>query len=289
MGALRKSDSWVRFLITLEKLYPTYVTDLELIQEIECIPRLKGYPTTADIAQYVQTFTTLTDPLATSYYNDSEALLHLLPRAPPKTMDKIRATPERFSWIHTRNSLLDLLYELALQRKSDATLKNLHSMAQLKWLDSMVNANANGQKDQEEAFAICYVRSALWPFSKHEDKDKATAIVVVVVMAVEVLVVAKVKAKNNGIGEGKSRRTTLKRASSWLPCIAPIAGQSTTCETRRGKRALTLVRKTKDKPRKVKAKEERTKRKMAQKEKKEQWRKSERRKGERRKRRKRQR
>ena len=123
-GALKKSDSWVTFLITLEKLYPTYVTNLEVIQEIECIPPLKEYPTTADIAQYVQKFTTLTDQLATSYYDDSKALLHLLPHLPPKTMDEICATPERVSRIHTFNSLVDLLYKLALQRKSDATLKN---------------------------------------------------------------------------------------------------------------------------------------------------------------------
>ena len=58
-------------------------------------------------------------------------------------MDKIRATPEKLSRIHNFNSLVDLLYELALQRKSDATLKNLHSMAQLKWLDGNANANAN--------------------------------------------------------------------------------------------------------------------------------------------------
>ena len=154
-GALKKSDCWVRFLITLEKLYPTYVTDLELIQEIERIPRLKEYPTTADITQYVQKSTTLTDQWAASYYDDSKALLHLQPRVPPKTMDKIRATPERLSRIQTFNSLVDFLYELALQRKSDATLKNLHSMAQLKWLDGNANANANvnANKDQEEAFA----------------------------------------------------------------------------------------------------------------------------------------
>ena len=152
-GALKKSDSWVRFLITLERLYPTYVTDLELIQEIERIPRLKEYPTTADIAQYVQTLTSLTDQLATSYYDDSEALLHLLPRVPPKALDEIRANPERLSRIHTFNSLVDLLYELALQRTSDATLKNLHSMAQVKWLDRNANANANANTDQAEAFA----------------------------------------------------------------------------------------------------------------------------------------
>ena len=152
-GALKKSGSWVRFLITLEKLYPTYVTNLELFQQIERIPRLKEYPTTAEIAQYVQRFTTLTDQSATSYYDDSKALLHLLPRVPPKTMDKLRATPERLSRIHTFNFLVDLLYELALQRTLDATLKNLHSMAQLKWLDGNANANANPNKDQEEAFA----------------------------------------------------------------------------------------------------------------------------------------
>ena len=151
LGALKKSDSWARFLITLEKLYPTYVTDLELIQEIERFPRLKEYPTTADRAQYVQTFTTLTDQLATSYYDDIKALLYLLPRVPPKSMDEIRTTPEGLSRIHTFNTLVDLLYELALQRRSDATLKNLHSMAQLKWIKT--NANANASNHQEKAFA----------------------------------------------------------------------------------------------------------------------------------------
>ena len=68
-------------------------------------------------------------------------------------MDEIRATPKRLSRIHTFNSLVDLLYEFTLQKKSDATLKNLHSMAQLKWLDGNANANANANKDQEEAFA----------------------------------------------------------------------------------------------------------------------------------------
>ena len=165
-GALKKSDSWVRFLITLEKLYTTYVTDVELVQEIERIPRLKEYPTTADIARYVQTFTTLTDQLATSYYDDSKALLHLLPRVPPKTMDEIRATPERLSRKHTFNSLLDLLYELALQRKSDATLKSLHSMAQLKWLDGKTNADSDAPMNQEEAFAHSLCEECFVSFQK---------------------------------------------------------------------------------------------------------------------------
>ena len=60
---------------------------------------------------------------------------------------------EVLSRIHPFNSLVDPLYELALQRRSDATLKNLHSMAQLKWLDGNTNANANANKDQDEAFA----------------------------------------------------------------------------------------------------------------------------------------
>ena len=174
-GALKKSDSWVRFLITLEKLYPTYVTDLELIQEIERIPRVKEYPTTADIAQYIQKFTTLTDQLATSYYDDSKALLHLLPRVPPKTMDKIRATPERLSRIHTFNSLVDLLYELALQRKSDATLKNLHSMAQLKWLDGNTNADFNAPMNQEEAFAHSLCEECFVSFQQARGQAKKVA------------------------------------------------------------------------------------------------------------------
>ena len=83
-AAVKKSDSGVRFLITLKTLHPTYATDLELIQEIECIPRLEEYPTTADTTVYVQKFTTLTDQMATSYHDDSKALLHHPPRVPPK-------------------------------------------------------------------------------------------------------------------------------------------------------------------------------------------------------------
>ena len=228
-----------------------------------CIPRLKEYPTTADIARYVQTFTTLTDQLATSYYDDSKALLHLLPRVPPKTMDEIRGTPERVSRIHTFNSLV----ELALQTKSDAMLKNLHSMAQLKWLDATPTPTPTPTRIKRKPLPTRYARSALWPFNKHEDKDKATATVGAVVMDVEMVVVAKVKAKDNGIGEGKWKRTILKRPSSSPPCIAPIAGQGTLCETRCDKRALMLVRETKDKRRKVRAREERTKREEARREK----------------------
>ena len=55
--------------------------------------------------------------------------------------------------IHTFNSLVDVLYELVLQRKSDATLKYLHSMAHLKWLDGNINADSNAPMNQEEAFA----------------------------------------------------------------------------------------------------------------------------------------
>ena len=40
-GALKKTESLIRLLITFEKLYHTYVTNLELIQETECIPQLK--------------------------------------------------------------------------------------------------------------------------------------------------------------------------------------------------------------------------------------------------------
>ena len=88
-----------------------------------------------------------------SYYDDSKALLHLLPRVPSKTMDEMRASPERLSRIHSFHSLVDLLYELALQRKSHATLENLQSMAQLKWPDGNANASANAIKNQEVAFA----------------------------------------------------------------------------------------------------------------------------------------
>ena len=143
-------------------------------------------------------------------------------------MDEIRATPERLSRIHTFNSLVDLLYELALQRKSDATLKNLHSMAQLKWLDGTPTPTPTPTRIKRKPLPTRCVRSALWLSDKHEDKDKATATMVVVVVAVEVVVVAKVKSKDNGIGEGKSKRTTLKRLSFSPPCFAPIAGQSTT-------------------------------------------------------------
>ena len=219
-GALKKSDSWVRFLITLEKLYPSYVTDLELIQEIERIPRLKAYPTTVDIAQYIQTFTTLTDQLATSYCEDSKALLHLLPRVPPKTMDEIRATPERLSRIHTFNSLVHLLYELAPQRKPDATLKNLHLMAQLKWLDGNANADAQASMDQEEAFAHSLCDECFVSFQQargHGYGNRGGG--------------GRGRGKGGqgkGQGEGKSRRTTPTRPSSSPPCFAPIVGQNTT-------------------------------------------------------------
>ena len=163
---------------------------------------VEGIPDNRRCSTIRPTISTLTDQLATSCYDDSKAPLHLLPRVPPKTTEEIRATPERLSRIHTFNSLVDLLYELALHRKSDTTLNKLHSMAQLKWLDGNANANTN--------------HDGSLPFNKDEDKDKATATVATDVEAVAVVVVTKVKAEEDGIGGEKSKRRTPK-CLSFLP------------------------------------------------------------------------
>ena len=73
-GALKKRDSWVSILITLEKVYPSYIPDLELPPHLELIPGLRNTRKPGDIAQNVQTFTTPTHKLAISYYEDSKAL-----------------------------------------------------------------------------------------------------------------------------------------------------------------------------------------------------------------------
>ena len=263
-GALKKGDAWVRFLITLEKLYLTYVTDLELIQEIGRIPRLKEYPTTTDIAQCVQRFTTLPDQLATSYYDNPEAFLHLLPRVPPKTMDEIQATTERLSTIHSFNSLVDLLYELALQRKSDATLKSLHSMAQLKWLDG----NANANKDQEKPLAHLLCGECFVAFQQARGQGQGNSNR------------GGGGHGHGGAGRGKGQgqgqwywRRQVEEDNSQTPTFfatvfCPKCGGKHNPRDKRWQGALTLERRTKKTPRKVNAKEERTKRKEARNEKK---------------------
>ena len=105
----------------------------------------------------------------------------------------------------------------------DATLKNLHSMAQLNQLDGNANANDNAKEDEEEAFAHSLCEECFVAFQQARGQGQSNGNHGDVVVAVEVVVVAKVKAKDNGIGEGKSKKTTLKRPSLSPPCFAPIA------------------------------------------------------------------
>ena len=152
-GALKKSDSWVRFLITLEKALPYLRYRPEAYSRDRVYPSVEGKPYNRGHSPIRPKVYYAYGPIGYVLLRRLQSHLHLLPRVPPTTMDEIRATPERLSRIHTFNSLVYLLYELALQRTSDATLKNLHSMAQLKWLDGNTNADSNAPMNQEEAFA----------------------------------------------------------------------------------------------------------------------------------------
>ena len=52
---LTESESWVDFLISIEKLFPSFTTDLAIRNEIEKIPKLKDPPFTGEVSSYVQT------------------------------------------------------------------------------------------------------------------------------------------------------------------------------------------------------------------------------------------
>ena len=116
--AIRKSPSWGDFLKRLERMYPVYETELSVRTEIEELPPLPEFPTSACFSEFVAQLEEQMGRMNPSPYGPTEPDLWLLGKIPPRTWENCKETSERKSGTHSYDELVDLLIELAMEREN---------------------------------------------------------------------------------------------------------------------------------------------------------------------------
>ena len=116
-------STWVEVLHRLEKTFPVYETDLSVRTQIEELPMVPEFPSAARISEYVCDLEYLFSRMNVGSYGATEPHLWLMSKIPQRTWDDCRATSERKSRTHSCDELVDLLTELALERKNDSHME----------------------------------------------------------------------------------------------------------------------------------------------------------------------
>ena len=118
-GGLKRGN----FLTTLEQMYPVYETDLSVRTEIEELPSVPEFPTAARISDFVGQLEELMGRMSSTSYGPTQPHVWLVGRIPPKIWENCRETSERKARTHSYDDLVDLLIELAMERKNDARIE----------------------------------------------------------------------------------------------------------------------------------------------------------------------
>ena len=87
---------------------------------------LPEFPSAARISEYVCHLEYLVSRMNVGSYGPTEPHLWLLGKVPPRTWDDCRSTSERKQRTHRYDDLVDLLIELALERKNDSHMEKFH-------------------------------------------------------------------------------------------------------------------------------------------------------------------
>ena len=114
---LKTRFTWAEVLQRLEKTFPVYKTDLSVRTQIE------EFPSAARVSEYVCDLEYLFSGMNVGSYGPTEPHLWLVSKIPTRTWDDCRSTSERKSRTHTYDDIVDLLIELALQRKNDSHME----------------------------------------------------------------------------------------------------------------------------------------------------------------------
>ena len=120
---VKTCSTWVEVLQRLEKTFPVYETDLSVRTQIEELPMLPEFPSSARVSEYVCDLEYLFSRMNVGSYGATEPHLWLMSKIPQGTWDERRATSERKSRTHSYNELVDLLIELALERENDSHIE----------------------------------------------------------------------------------------------------------------------------------------------------------------------
>ena len=120
--AVRRMSNWGDFLKRLEQMFPVYKTDLSVRTEIEELPPLSEFPTSARISEFVAQSEKLMGRMNPSSYGPTEPHLWLVGNIPTRTWDNCRETSARKARKHSYDELVDLLIELAMDRENDSQM-----------------------------------------------------------------------------------------------------------------------------------------------------------------------
>ena len=113
-------STWAEVLQRLEKPLPVYETDLSVRTQIEELPMPPEFPSAARVSEYVCDLEYLFSRMNVGSYGPTEPHLWLVSKISTGTWDDCHTTSERKSPTHTYDDVLDLLIELALERKNDS-------------------------------------------------------------------------------------------------------------------------------------------------------------------------
>ena len=119
---VKSCSTWAEVLQRLEKTFRVYQTDLSVRTQIEELPMLPEFPSAARVSEYVCELEYLFSRMNVGFYGATEPHLWLMSKIPSRTSDDCRVTCERKSRTHSYNDLVDLLIELALERKNDSQM-----------------------------------------------------------------------------------------------------------------------------------------------------------------------
>ena len=107
----------------LEKTFPVYETDLSVRTQIEELPMLPEFPSAARVSEYVCNLEYLFSRMNVGSYGATQPHLWLMNKIPQRTWDDCRSTSERKSRTHSYDELVDLLFELPLERENDSHME----------------------------------------------------------------------------------------------------------------------------------------------------------------------
>ena len=121
--AISKGSNWADFLKRLEQMYPVYKTDLSGRTEIEELPPLPELRTAARISEFVAQLEEVMGRMSPSSFGPTEPHLWLVGKIPSRTWDNCREKSKMKARTHPYDDLVDLLIELAMERKNDSHMR----------------------------------------------------------------------------------------------------------------------------------------------------------------------
>ena len=157
---VKTHSTWAEVLQRLERTFLFYETDLSVRTQMEKLPMLPEFPSAARVSEYVCDLEYLFSRMNMSSYGATEPHLWLMSKIPTRTWDNCRTPSERKSLTHTYDDLVDLLIELALERKKDSHMDKflkkhlgrggtpIPERGEGKGPENLTNANQGGGKEE---------------------------------------------------------------------------------------------------------------------------------------------